>query len=70
VFHEGRYELRKATMLDLIKIDYGVDADTVFGGPSWLETDRFDVIAKAPSATSPERMPCPAPAVPRLSWPA
>jgi uncharacterized protein (TIGR03435 family) len=56
VFHEGRYELRKATMLDLIKIAYGVDADTVFGGPSWLETDRFDVIAKAPSATSPERI--------------
>jgi uncharacterized protein (TIGR03435 family) len=41
-------------MLDLIKTAYGVDADTVFGGPSWLETDRFDVIAKAPANTPPE----------------
>ena len=41
-------------MLDLIKTAYGVDADTVLGGPAWLETDRFDVTAKAPAAASPE----------------
>jgi uncharacterized protein (TIGR03435 family) len=52
VLRAGRFEIRRATMLDLIKIAYGVDADTVFGGPSWLEWDRFDVIAKAPPATS------------------
>ncbi len=52
VLRAGRYELRRATMLDLIKTAYGVDADTVFGGPSWLEWDRFDVIAKAAPATS------------------
>src|SRR5579862_474128 len=54
VLRAGRYEIRYATMLDLIKTAYGVDADTVFGGPSWLETDRFDVIAKAPANTPPE----------------
>jgi uncharacterized protein (TIGR03435 family) len=54
VLRAGRYEIRYATMLDLIKTAYGVDADTVFGGPSWLETDRFDVIAKAPANTAPE----------------
>jgi uncharacterized protein (TIGR03435 family) len=53
-FGDGRYELRHATMLDLIKTAYGVDADTVSGGPSWLEFDRFDVIAKAPPSASPE----------------
>ncbi len=51
VLRAGRYEIRRATMLDLIKTAYGVDADTVFGGPSWLEWDRFDVVAKAPAGT-------------------
>src|SRR3954467_8403441 len=42
VLRGERYELRKATMLDLIKTAWNVDADTVFGGPNWLELDRFD----------------------------
>jgi uncharacterized protein (TIGR03435 family) len=50
--HGDRYELRQATMVDLVRLAYGVDADKVQGGPSWLETDRFDVIAKAPASTS------------------
>jgi len=32
--HSGQYELREATMLDLIVTAYGVDPDTVFGGPA------------------------------------
>ncbi len=40
-------------MLDLIKTAYEADGDTVTGGPGWLESDRFDVIAKAPANTSP-----------------
>jgi len=57
----GRYELRRATMLDLIRTAYAVDADKVYGGPSWLDYDRFEVVAKAPPATRPETvrlMPC------------
>jgi uncharacterized protein (TIGR03435 family) len=54
VLRGGRYDLRRATMVDLIRIAYSVDPDTVLGGPNWLETDRFDVIAKAPPITSPE----------------
>jgi uncharacterized protein (TIGR03435 family) len=54
VFRAGRYEIHNAAMLDLIKIAYGVDPDLVVGGPAWLEFDHFDVIAKAPTATSPE----------------
>jgi uncharacterized protein (TIGR03435 family) len=54
VLRGGRYELRKATMVDLIRNAYGVDADKIIGGPSWLETDRFDVIAMAPPTTSPD----------------
>ena len=54
VLRGGRYDLRNATMVDLIRTAYGVDADTVLGGPNWLETDRFDVIAKASPSTSQE----------------
>jgi len=50
--HGDRYILHQATMLDLVSAAYGVDDTTVQGGPIWLETDRFDVIAKAPPTTS------------------
>jgi len=50
--HGDRYILRQATMLDLISAAYGLDNDNVQGGPSWLEQDRYDVIAKAPATTS------------------
>jgi uncharacterized protein (TIGR03435 family) len=52
----GRYDLRKATMMDLIRLAYGFEPDTVFGGPDWLEFDRFDIAAKAPPATSPREI--------------
>jgi uncharacterized protein (TIGR03435 family) len=52
----GRYELRRATMLDLIRAAYAVDADKVYGGPSWLDYDRFDVIAKVPAGTRPDAL--------------
>ena len=42
------------TMLDLIRTAYAVDADKVYGGPSWLDYDRFDVIAKAPATARPD----------------
>ena len=32
----GQYELRRASMLDLIRTAWGVDADRVQGGPAWL----------------------------------
>ena len=48
----GRYRIQTATMVDLIKTAYGVDADKVLGGPSWMELDRYDVFAKAPESTS------------------
>ncbi len=42
----GRYEIKNATMLDLVRTAYGFNVDTIKGGPNWLELDRFDVIAK------------------------
>lgn len=54
VMRAGIYQLQGATMVDLIKTAYGVDADKVLGGPSWLELDRYDVYAKGPAGTSTE----------------
>jgi uncharacterized protein (TIGR03435 family) len=51
VLREGRFDLRRATMLDLIRTAWGVDADRIFGGPDWLEMDQFDIAAKAPPGT-------------------
>ena len=50
----GRSEVRNATMVDLIRTAYAVDADKVLGGPSWLEYDRFDVAALVPPNTTPD----------------
>src|SRR3954463_4840920 len=49
-----RYELKTATMVDLIGVAYNSNAIKILGGPNWLEMDRFDVIAKQPPQTSPD----------------
>jgi len=51
-----RYEIRRATMLDLVRLAYGADADKIMGGPSWLDYNRFEVVAKAPAGTRPEAL--------------
>jgi uncharacterized protein (TIGR03435 family) len=51
----GLYEIRTATMVDLISTAYGVDGDKVFGGPNWLELDRFDVTGKLPAGATPDQ---------------
>ena len=51
--HGDRYIVRQATMVRLIATAYGVDNNSVLSGPSWLEIDRFDIVAKAPHATDP-----------------
>ena len=53
VLRGNRYELRNATMLDLIRTVYNVNADKVTGGPSWLEWNRYDVRALAPDGSQP-----------------
>jgi uncharacterized protein (TIGR03435 family) len=53
----GRYEFHSASMIDLIQTAYGVSPDHILGGPSWLEMDRFDVIALVPAGTREQAMP-------------
>lgn len=49
-----RYEIKNATMVDLISLAYSSTTTKILGGPSWLEMDRFDIIAKQPPQTTAE----------------
>jgi uncharacterized protein (TIGR03435 family) len=55
-FFRGRYEFRNATLVDLIRTAWDVDADKVFGGPEWLDIRRYDLIAQAPADSNPEAL--------------
>jgi uncharacterized protein (TIGR03435 family) len=50
----GRYEVKMASMVDLIRIAYGFTDDRILEGPSWVEMDRFDIAAKVPPGTTPD----------------
>jgi uncharacterized protein (TIGR03435 family) len=52
VLREGRYVNRDATMLNLIVAAYGVSEDNVAGGPGWITSDVFDVVAKVPDGAT------------------
>jgi uncharacterized protein (TIGR03435 family) len=53
VIRDGKYVNRDATMLQLIEAAYGVSEDAIAGGPGWLNSDLFDVVAKIPDGTTP-----------------
>ena len=46
------YQLRDATMVDLISTAYSVDPSSISTSAPWVEFDRFDIYAKAPGKTS------------------
>jgi len=51
-----RYLVRQATMVDLISLAHDdLDSEKILAGPTWLDTDRFDVSARAPSGSTPEQ---------------
>ena len=43
----GRYTAKNVTLRTLIKTGYGVHDSQIVGGPSWMDSDRWDVTAKA-----------------------
>jgi uncharacterized protein (TIGR03435 family) len=49
-----RYLVHKATELDMISFAYSLDKDHIFGGPTWLDFDRYDVTARQPPSTPPD----------------
>ena len=52
MLREGRYVNRDATMLQLIVAAYSVSEDNFAGGPGWITSDLFDVVAKVPDGTT------------------
>jgi uncharacterized protein (TIGR03435 family) len=52
VLRAGKYVNRDATMLQLVQAAYGISDDGIAGGPGWLNSDLFDVIAKVPDGTT------------------
>jgi uncharacterized protein (TIGR03435 family) len=52
VLREGRYVNRDGTLLKLIAAAYSVSEDSIAGGPGWLNSELFDVIAKVPEGTN------------------
>src|SRR5579862_8004811 len=53
LIRDGIYINREATVLNLIRTAYGVTEDAIAGGPSWLKSDLFDIVAKVPAGTTP-----------------
>lgn len=47
----GLYTVRTATMADLIGLAWNLDAEAVAGGPTWLNSDRFDLQARVAPGT-------------------
>src|SRR5688500_6048603 len=46
----GRFTATNASLLELLRAAYSVDAQQIAGGPRWIASDRFDVAAIAPDA--------------------
>jgi uncharacterized protein (TIGR03435 family) len=47
----GRLELPEITIKSLIMAAYGVQDDMIIGGPAWIESDHFDIVARTPADT-------------------
>ena len=54
---KDRLSVTNQTALALIAQAYGVRRERLSGGPPWLDTDRFDIIAKAPDNTPDSQIP-------------
>jgi len=50
---DGEVDILGYTLRDLLKAAFEFKDDRVKGGPKWLDTERFDIIAKSPAAMSP-----------------
>jgi bla regulator protein BlaR1 len=49
----GRYMATNATLRILIRDAYALESFQLLGGPGWLDSDRFDISAKAPGNPTP-----------------
>jgi uncharacterized protein (TIGR03435 family) len=52
-FRGDRFEAKAATVGDLLDMMVGFQLYRVTGGPSWMRTDRYDIVAKAEHEIAP-----------------
>jgi len=52
----GRFSATNVPLKILIALAYHVRPEGVTGGPAWLGSDRFDIVAKAAQTTPPDEM--------------
>lgn len=55
-FHDGGRFTATGTVRMLIRTAYGVQESQLASGPGWMDSDRFDIVAKAEGAATPEVM--------------
>jgi uncharacterized protein (TIGR03435 family) len=48
----GRFTATGVSLRELIRFAYSVQMSQIEGGPDWIDTTRFDVLAKAPEGTT------------------
>src|SRR6185437_9495340 len=49
---EDRFLFHQASLLDLVAFAYKLESNHVFGGPTWLDFNHYDIVAKQPASTS------------------
>lgn len=52
----ARVTFNLSTIRDLMAEAYGVKRNQISGGPKWLDSDRFDIVAKVPAGTTKEQV--------------
>src|SRR5277367_1597314 len=52
-FQHGRLNISNTSLRVLVMSAYGVEDFQISGGPSWMNTERFDVLANAPENSDP-----------------
>src|SRR5437016_6257709 len=50
----GKLVMRNVPMRVLIVFAYHLRPEALAGGPAWIDSDRYDVIAKAPETAPPD----------------
>lgn len=52
----GRVTYTLSTIGDLVADAYGVKRSQILGGPKWVDTERFDIVAKVPAGATKQRV--------------
>jgi len=53
----GRFTTENATLRAIIMFAFGVRDFQISGGPSWFDSDRFDIVAKPENRSTPAQVP-------------